>query len=99
MDIDAELEKIDDKSSSEKGGVKNVLKKPAVPQIPVTVNTSGLTQQEKQQKAEREKNKGNEVRHGLKFLLPDLKTFYGGIHEHDCFISNLVANFIECGRF
>ena len=61
--MDAELDKIDQDDADQKAQLKstqNVLRDR--PNIPHTVDTTAMSEQEKVIQAEREKDKGNEVR-------------------------------------
>lgn len=61
VDIDAELKKLDEDSNEPKPEVKNVVRNPNKPNIPQSINATGLTDDDKKYKAEKEKEKGNEV--------------------------------------
>ena len=50
------------KAQQPKQANKNVLRNPGVPNISAHIDATGLTDDEKRYKAEKEKEKGNEVR-------------------------------------
>ena len=64
IDIEAELQKLDaDEQNQSKDGAsgKSTIRQPSKPNLPERVDATGLTDDEKRRRAEKEKDKGNEV--------------------------------------
>ena len=64
IDIEAELQKLDadeQNQSKDDASGKNAIRQPSKPNLPERVDATGLTDDEKRRRAEKEKDKGNEV--------------------------------------